>query len=378
MRAWVRILAVVGAVLPWSGGRAPAQEIQELAEKVEELPMLLKPIKAISLGRTSWGHDGYFELLWQHDAQGSVSGADVSSSGRELWVASQGGASELLLTRLDAEGKVLGKHSHHRKALKFRLWETGGKEPLFVGMDGFRLWQFDLKGATVDFDIPKTGVAGFTVVPKELGGPFVAAAYQYGGAGLRAFQKGGKLAWELPEIERAGNAALDFAGRRPVLTASNGTGKIYVVGLQGTVLERIQAEGNTDRVLFDQDEDGQWMYALDSQAGSWTETLGVSRAERGRAPGERRWEPVSTEELGRFTVTAWCLGSFDAGPRRLVVGTDTGWVLVLDRRGKVLSQSRFRGKVLSLAAKDLNRDRKEELIVATEGYGGGLFVYTRP
>ncbi|MBI5881512.1 MAG: hypothetical protein HZB91_00175 [Elusimicrobia bacterium] len=360
-----------------SGVWAPAQEVRELGE-AQKAPELLKPIKMVSLGRTSWGRDDYFELLWRHDADGSVSGADVSSSGRELWVASQGGVNELLLTRLDAEGKVLGKHSHHRKALKFRLWETGGKEPMFVGMDGFRLWQFDLKGATVDLDIPKAGVEGFTVVSKELGGPFVVASYRYGDAGLRAFQKGGKLAWELPEIERAGNASLDFAGKRPVLTASNGTGKIFVVGLQGTVLERTQTEGNTDRVLFDQDEEGQWMYALDSRAGSWLETLSVSRAERGRAPGERRWELVSTEELGRFTVTAWCLGRFEAGSRRLVVGTDTGWVLVLDRRGKVLSQSRFRSKVLFLAAKDLDRDRKEELIVATEGFGGNLFVYTRP
>ncbi len=354
--------------LTWA---APAAA--QLPEALEARPLL----KALSLGETVWGRDDYFQLKFKRDVEGRLIGVDAGAAVRGVWTASQKSPGEVLLTRYAPDGKEAERAAAALTLGKFRLWDDSGKIPLFAGSDDFRLWQFSPGSQPVELAVPEMRAEEFTPVPKEHGGPLLVAAYQYGAAGLRAFKPGGKVAWELPELERISTVRLDFAGLRPVLAAADGTGKISVAGVQGRILERFQAGGNLDRVLYDQDSEGQWLYGLDSRAGSWKETLKIFRADRGRSPGERDWREAGSHDLGPITVTAWTLGGFDAGPRKLVLGTSNGWVLVLDRAGRLVTEARFRGKIVSLLSRDLDRDRKEELIIGVEGFSGNLFVFGR-
>ena len=341
-------------------------------------PLEARPLlKALAIGETLWGHDDYFQLRFKRDVEGRLIGVDAGAAVRGVWAASQKRPGEVALTRFSPDGKQAQAGTAALTLGKFRLWDDSGKAPLFAGADDFRLWQFGLGGRPVEMDVPEMRAEDFTPVPKEHGGPLVVAAYQYGTAGLRAFKPDGKLAWELADLERITSVRLDFAGLRPVLAAADGTGKISLVGLQGRVLERFQAGGNLDRVLYDQDSEGQWLYGLDSRAGSWKESLKIFRADRGRSPGEREWREAGTHDLGNITVAAWALGGFYDGPRKIVLGTSNGWVLILDRTGRLATEARFRGKIVSLLSRDLDRDLKEELIVGVEGFSGNLFVFGR-
>lgn len=342
-------------------------------QNLEPRPLL----KALSVGETVWGQDDYFQIRFKRDVEGRLIGLDAGTAARGVWVAAQKSTGEVRLSRFSADGKESDVSCVPLTLHKFRLWDEAGKHPLFAGADDFRLWGFSPGGKPVELAAPETRAQDFAAVPKEHGGPLVVAAYQYGAAGLRAFRPDGKVSWEMRDLERISTVRLDFAGHRPVLAAADGTGKLTIVGLQGLVLERIQAGGNLDRVLFDQDSQGQWMFGLDSRAGSWKETLTVRRADRGRSPGEREWRETVSLDLGRVTVTAWALGGFGSGPRMLALGTDNGWVLIIDRQGRVVTESRFRGNIVALLARDLDRDRKDELIVGVEGFSGNLFVFGR-
>lgn len=358
------------AAILLSAGTAAVAQIQEA---LEALP-LLKPLR---VGETPWGRDDYFKLLWMHEGEGRFIAADFEGAGGALWIASERRQNDTLMTKLNSHGKVLSDFKVDGRLKDFRFLEAGPKSPVFIARNEFQILRFDSSGKPRELSESCRGAADFAVVPREGGGPLIAVAAQQDGASLLAFQKSGKLAWKLADIPRVDRVRLEMAGSRPVLAAAGGLGQVFVVGLQGVVLERIEGEGNTDRVLFDRDKEGQWLYGLNSSAGSWKEILTMRRAENGLQPGARSWDVTAIRNLGPITATAYILGRFDGGPRRLVVGTDNGWVLILDRSGATITEARFRGKIAYLAARDLDGDKKDELIVGVEGYSGSVFVYSR-
>ena len=121
------------------------------------------------------------------------------------------------------------------------------------------------------------------------------------------------------------------------------------------------------------------MYVLDSGFDSWRQKISVAHSTGAVKKEGSRWEGFPSEDLGRITVTAYALGDFDGpGRRQPVVGTDNGWVLLLDQAGKIVSETRLRGKISYLGALDLSGDGKDELVVGVEGYSGNVLVFTRP
>lgn len=366
----------------WSGIAAAAVlgvALQASAQLQEPQPVLMEALpllKVLRVGETPWGRDDYFKLLWKHDAEGKFIGVDCEGSSGAIWAASQKSDEAASMTRLNAFGKVLGGFAVGGRIKGFSILEEGKKGPTFIAKNEFQILRFDSSGKAVELSEACRGATDFAVVPKEQGGPLIAVATR-GRAGLMAFSKNGKLAWEILDIPGVDRVRLEFAGSRPVLAAVGGLGNISLVGIQGQVLERIDGDGNMDRVLFDRDKEGQWMYGLDSSAGSWREILTVRHSKPGLQPGARSWDVSAIRNLGPITVTAYALGRFDAGARRLVIGTDNGWVMLLDRSGATITASRFRGKIVSLTARDLDKDKTDELLVGVEGYSGNLFVYSR-
>ncbi len=351
-----------------AGSTCPAQSVKFLPQA--------KLIKPLRLGAVQWGKDDHFRLKWKHDSRGRFIWADIDRAAGQLWVASRAAPDKTLMTALDAHGESLRSFELQANFTEFKILARGRKkEPLIVGRNSFQLIAFDPAGKRQELRVPKTSPTDFEVVSKDDGRPMVVAAYHYGGAGLRAFRPDGKLLWELEDLERVYRVRLEKIGGKPVLAASSGIGKVTLVSLKGRILERIPGEGNMDRFMFDSPGKEGWLYSLDSRAGSWKETLSVRRSAPGKKKG--RWEHVSSADLGRVSVTAFGLGDFEGKGRRPVLGTGNGWVLLLDRAGRVVSETRFRGKIASLDALDLNDDGKDELVVSVLGYSGNVFVFTR-
>lgn len=372
---------LIPAILMMSGFSAAAEEpeIPSFEVPVFKSALLLKPLKPLrALGASSWGRDGRLKLKWRHDAEGSFLWADIDRRRRRVWVASKKSDNDVLMTALDSHGEIIKRFSLKARFNRFKVLERGRKDPVFVGINDYQLIAHFTDGKNTVFEVEKTSPNDFTVVPKGRGRPMIVAAYHYGGAGLRAFRLDGRILWELPELERAYKVSLETVDGKTVLAAADGLGKITLVSLSGKVLERIEGKGNMDRVVFDSGRREGWMYGLDSGAGSWKEKLSVWHSISRRKKGKKRWTLISEADLGRLTVTAFALGDLEGNGRRPMIGTDNGWIVLLDRAGRTVSESRIRGRIEQLAALDLDDDGREELLVSVKGYSGNVFVFTRP
>ncbi len=338
-------------------------------------------IKALRIGDVEWGKDDYFQLKWKYGSKDRFLGADMVASRKEVWVASVGYPNdEAKLTVLDAHGEAVSEAKLKFVPKKFKMLDMGKKAPMIVAWDTFKLKGFSAGGAQEwDFAVEKVSPSDFAVVSQPMGGPLVVASYNYGEAGLRAVGPEGKLAWQTPEISQAHWVASARMDGRTVLVATDGVGKAYVTDLKGKVVERIQNEGNSERLMIDgSDPKRAWMYSLDSGADSWRQKIAVSQSAGPVKKEASRWTPVSSEDLGMITTTAFTLGDFDGqGRRQPVIGTDNGWVLLLDQAGKIVTSARFRGKIQFLGAADLRGDKKEELVVGVEGFADNVFVFAR-
>lgn len=357
------------------------------ASAVAQVPVLRKTesdaMPANTIGVYAWGSDGrgYLKLEWQKHAGVVVTG-DVAASRGEAWIASELSTSTTgtVLTALDLNGEVLRKVVLPDEIKDFRVLETGGKEPLFVtwgDLWGQDLRAFDVSGSEKwSFSIPGFMPGSVDVVPASAGGPLIVLGYYYGPVALRALDPQGRVVWESKEVDSANTVRVGRMDGRSVITANNGVGRISLFDLKGHVVDRIDAQNNMDRVLFDERKGaGALMYGLSSGSGTGHERFGLYQKNGDGGP----WEQLASEDLGRITITAYALADLDGdGTLKEVVGTDNGWVLVLDRAGKVLSEARFPGSIRFLGVMKARKSSKDTLILCASGPNGAAYAFTRP
>lgn len=328
--------------------------------------------------------DGYFKLRWQQKLSrgrgGAIMAAGIAPSRGEVWVASDspiGG--EIEMSDLDGRGQVLRSFPLKGKLEDFRVLERGKKGPSLiiwnelmrtgdlraVDASGKEMWRLPASSYNPEW---------VDVVPETVGGPLVVLGHTYGPVGLRALDLTGKTAWEQKEVESAFNVRVERRGARRIITANNHLGRIYLMDLKGHVFDRVDADGgNMDRVLFG--KSGSLMFGLASGLNTGHEIYALYK----KKDGKSSWERIASEDLGRVTITSYALGDFDGdGSQREVVGTENGWVLVLDHSGKVLSEARFPGKIQFLGTLDPRHTGKDELILCVSGRNGGVYSFSRP
>lgn len=336
----------------------------------------LKPLSL--LGGNAWGEDAYFDLRWSQRAEAGLLDLRVLDEDKTTWMFDEMpyGEHRATLVAFDPAGAQKAKlEVDVSRAARAWVLPGAGKThavvandagTLFgVGKDGARLW---------DFRVESMRPESFALLRRKRKAALLVAAYGYGEAALRAVDEKGALAWVYQEIERAnslGGARLDG---EDMVWASNGTGRFAFVDSRGKTRERLQAEGNSDRLLVAGPSGRETAFAIDSGAGSRRERLWVYQREKAGV-----WKKLTSADLGPVTVTAWTVGDFDGdGSSEPVVGTDNGWIFVLDGAGRTVSETRHRGKVFRLAAADLDGDGRSELVAGVLGSTTNVLVYGRP
>jgi hypothetical protein len=378
----MKLLLFVGLFL--AGAKAVAQVPTHRSTPAAPSTGAVKSESAI--GDYVWAADanGYFKLRWRQKLSrgrgGAITAASIAPTRGEVWVASDPPIGEgIEMSALDGRGQVLRSYSLGGKLEDFRVLERGPKDPYLV------IWNELMRTG----DLRAVDAAGkemwrlstspyhpewVDVVPENSGGPLVVLGHTYGPVGLRALNLKGETAWEQKEVERAYNVRVERLGARSVITANNHVGRIDLMDLTGHVVDRVDADDeNVDRTLFS--KSGSSMFGLGSGLGTGHEVYALYRKNSGKGS----WELAASEDLGRVTITSYALGDFDGdGNQQEVVGTENGWVLVLDRFGKVLSEARFPGKIQFLGAMDSGHAGKDELILCVGGRNGGVYSFARP
>ncbi|MDD5302773.1 MAG: hypothetical protein PHS14_06640 [Elusimicrobia bacterium] len=367
-----------------SGSGAAAQVPALRSTQVAASSAAVKSESAIGVYVWAAEANGYFKLRWQQKLSrgrgGTITAAGIAPSRGEVWVASDspiGG--EMEMSALDGRGKVQKSFPLPGKLEDFRVLDRGRKDPsLIVWNELMRtgdLRAVDASGKEM-WRLPASpyNPESVDVVPETAGGPLVVLGHMYGPLGLRALDLAGKRAWEQKEVESAYNVRVQRQGTRSIITANNHVGRIYLMDLKGHVFDRVDADdGNMDRTLFG--GSGSLMFGLASGLNTGHEIYGLYK----KKDDKSSWERVASADLGRVTITSYALGDFDGdGNQREVVGTENGWVLVLDQSGKVLSEARFPGKIQFLGTMDPGHAGKDELILCVSGRNGGVYSFSRP
>jgi hypothetical protein len=328
--------------------------------------------------------NGYFKLRWQQKLSrgrgGAIMAAGIAPSRGEVWVASDspiGG--EVEMSALDGRGQVLRSFPLSGKLEDFLVLERRRTDPYIIVWNELMrtgdLRAVDASGKEM-WRLPSSpyNPEWVDVVSEAAGGPLVVLGHTFGPIGLRALGLKGEIAWEQKEVESAYNVRIERQGAGSIITANNHVGRTYLMDLKGHVFDRVDADdGNIDRVLFG--KSGSLMFGLASGLNTGHEIYVLYKKKGDKSS----WERIASEDLGRVTITSYALGDFDGdGNQREVVGTENGWVLVLDQSGKVLSEARFPGKIQFLGTMDPRHTGKDELILCVSGRNGGVYSFSRP
>lgn len=251
--------------------------------------------------------------------------------------------------------------------------ERGKSEPLPVTWNSYRLRTWNEKGAAVDIAV-KDGVSALAVLGAKDGGPLIVVGHGYGENGLEAFRPDGKRVWNTADPADVRGLTLARLDGRPMLAAWHSTSRLALLGVDGKVRERLTFGSNADRMMLDDTKEPR-LYTLDSRAGSSRETLLIQLGRKGKEG--RRWEAITSADLGPITITGYTLGSFVPGQgRRVVVGTSNGWVFLLDASGKPVASRKFLSPVRRLTAADLDGDGRDELAVILDGASQNVIVFS--
>jgi hypothetical protein len=366
------------------GSAAAAQVAAPDSTQVAASSALVRSESAIGVYVWAAEGSGYFKLRWQQKLSrgrgGTITAAAIVPSRGEVWVASDspiGG--EAQLSALDGRGQVVRSFPLSGKLEDFRVLGRGRKDPALivwnelmrtgdlraVDASGKEMWRLPTSPYNPEW---------VDVVSEADGGPLVVLGHTYGPVGLRALGQDGKMVWEQKEVEHAYNVRVERLGARSIITANNHVGRVYLMDLKGHVFDRVDTDGgNMDRALFGRS--GSLMFGLDSGLNTGREIFALYE----KKDAKSSWVGIASEDLGRVSITSYALGDFDGdGSQRLAVGTENGWVLVLDRSGKVQSEARFPGKIQFLGAMDPGHTGKDELILCVSGRNGGVYSFSRP
>ncbi|MBI5883365.1 MAG: HAD-IB family phosphatase [Elusimicrobia bacterium] len=363
--------AVFAAAGPEAEG-TPAQAVAEPLAKALARPLRLAFHPSFELFEDMgkpWPGNKTLGALWVYelDDMSSVDGLAAEPGGTVL-VAEKGADSyRHTLRRLDPAGVPASSLTVSGYFESLLAGDLGGK-PALVAQDMYHIQVLDPSGAPRWKDTRQMESAVLCDLDNDRKGELVGALARYKNSVL-AFSGNGRTLWSvpLPADQVLGVTASPLGGadgaRVAAFTSRRGRATVHILDGRGRLLLDYPDDSSPETGVFGRFADGApFLATIGSRWQAGHDRLRISRLS-GRS---RKLEAEAV--IGPAHAVSLTLADLD-GDRspEVVLGTDNGWVMVYDLKGRHLAQRHFFGSIPYLAASAPDADGRQKVFVAVRG-----------
>ncbi|MFA6316869.1 MAG: HAD family hydrolase [Elusimicrobiota bacterium] len=328
-----------------------------------------------------WPQGKALGALWVHELDDfvAVGGLAVEPTGAVLEVETGYDSYRHLVRRLTPEGVPASSFTVLGYFRSILAGDLGGK-PALVAQDMYHVQVLDMDGAPRWKETRTLESAVLCDLDGDGRGELVGAPARYKNE-VAALSAEGRTLWSvsLPADRVLGVAAARLGGREGTLvaafTARRGRATVHILDGQGRPVLDYPDDSSPETGVFGRYPDGTPFLA--TVGSRWQ--AGHDRLRVSQLSVSGRTRRLSAEAvLGPTHAVSLALVDFDGDHSpEIALGTDNGWVMVYDLKGRHLSQRHFFGSIPHLAAGLSDAEGRQRLLVAVAGassrvYGVGL------
>ena len=326
---------------------------------------------------TPWGEGLAFGALWRHDVpDGDVlRGLAIAGDGTVLTVESRKDSySDAELCRLDASGRTASRAPIRGSVKSLAAGDFGG-HPALLAQSDYTLQVLDPSGTRVWAPSATLQKAVLADLDGDGENELVAAMPDYKGI-VGAFSADGRELWTRKGFDHveglaAGRFGEDRAESIVVFGSVKGVSRVSLLNGKGRTVGSFSDDSVPELgAVLRRAGAATWLVHEGSKYQTEHTRVRISRIEGGRRTSS------AEADAGRARVLSLVVADLRGdGRKEIVLGTDNGWLLIYDENARFLAEKHFFGEIRSLAAADLDRNGRQELLVGVYGTSPEVYAF---